>query len=207
MAFNPPTDKELQLAIASARNIVEDALPTSETTTHEEDPRSHLKGLLNPNFTTYNLPRSKTRYVDIFDVICNKPYKAYYPQSSVTLPDYFTNSGIEPFVRTRPIDDYAWGVMTIENMVMLYSAGVRWRFANLDDVTEVIDNCSTFLREFTPARCAQSAVTRNQANVLREFISELTAFRARSNNAEYISAVQRGDKVSAPMGMLFKMMS
>lgn len=118
---------------------------TRDSTTDRSDYRYNLTGVLNPDNTSYRLPKSHGRFKDILDVLLHKQYTAYYPQSFVALPNYFTDSGIDPYFSPKPWDDYALGAITIAGMIQLNANSIPWILGDADKVGEILDYTRTYL--------------------------------------------------------------
>lgn len=86
----------------------------------------------------YVIPKSKLTYTTYADVVNNKPFKGFYPESFGKVSDYFLNSGISPYYEVVDDLDYGPGVLTINTMIELTCCGRKWALARDEDIDYVI---------------------------------------------------------------------
>ena len=86
----------------------------------------------------YPIPKSKLKYTTYADVVNNKPFKGFYPESFGKVADYFLDSGISPYYEVVDDLDYGPGVLTISTMIELTCCGKKWTLARDEDIDYVI---------------------------------------------------------------------
>lgn len=161
--------EQTRILAESAYQLLEQSDPPPP----DNDPRKHFKCFLNPDNCSYRLPRSHD-FRTLEDILNYKPFRAYYPQSMIDIPAYFSNNNIEPFHEIRPIDDYAYGVATIAQMVVMTSNDMYWRLERSEDLPEIIDYLERYLMEFEFIENALPAIQKVKLNQVRVLLTTLT---------------------------------
>ena len=111
-------------------------------------------GLLRDNdMSPYTAPHSPTAYRSITEVLKKRPYKGSFPQSFTEVPEYFRRYNLAPFFEPREFDDYARGVMTIENMIELTASGQPWQLDRDQDVYEIIGIAEEYQKQLHDSNC------------------------------------------------------
>ena len=122
-----PTPQQL------ARELAEDLKHEPK----EPDSLGNVAKRMSPMYP-YVIPKSKLKYTTLADVVNNKPFKGFYPESFGNVSDYFLNSGISPYYEVVDDLDYAPGVFTISTMIELTCSGRKWALARDEDIDYVI---------------------------------------------------------------------
>lgn len=94
--------------------------------------------------SSYDIPKSTLTFRSLADVVNNKQFGGYYPESYGTVADYFQNKGISPYYEIVPGGDYAKGTLTINTMIELTNNNVKWRLAREQDVGLIIGICEAY---------------------------------------------------------------
>lgn len=102
----------------------------------KRDPRL---GILSKDpMSPYNIPSTPNYYKNIADVMNNKQFPAYYPQSYTPISPYFLENRITPYFVPGEDTDYAYGALTVAGMVELTKMGAPWRLTNENDLDIVL---------------------------------------------------------------------
>lgn len=162
--------KDIQTQEDEVKNLLYVSVTHAENA--DKDYRMHLTGVLNPDSTPYRLPKSHGEYKNIVEVLEYKPYTAYYPQSFVALPRYFSDENIEPYFSPKPWDDYALGTITISGMIQLNANGIPWLLGDLSKIDEIIRYTDIYYTVINDGTVATSHV-QYVRNIVADFLQEM----------------------------------
>lgn len=122
----------------------------------------------NDPMSPYKVPRTRdTPYVDVVDVIRNKPFKAIYPESFAPVPDYYRENNIPVPYEPVPGSDYARGSLTIDDMLELVSMDQPWALERSQDMQIIRDILQEYLNLALPQKTKSKAIANSIAGVER----------------------------------------
>jgi hypothetical protein len=164
-------DKELQREVAP---VIDNTIPC-------------LGNLVKRNWSSmsaYQIPESKTRFKSLADVINNRQFIGYYPESFGSMANYFHDNGISPYYEIIPGGDYAKGALTINTMIELTVAQVKWRLEREQDVGLVMGICEEYKKQLTPVLRPNSSNVNDihviaYYNKLEKFLTQLYKYAKR----------------------------
>lgn len=147
----------------------------------------------NDPMSPYDPPHSPVYYRSITEVLKNRPYKGSFPQSFTNIPDYFRKFNVPPFFESRDFDDYARGVMTIENMIELTATGQPWQLDRDQDVFEIISIAEEYQRQLHDPNCTAG----QNAKAIESYKVKLQSFLNRMYKARDKIEVRTHGRVKA----------
>lgn len=111
----------------------------------------HIQGVLGIDpMSPYALPKIKTKYKNITDVINHKSFHAVYPQSYTPVSNYFRTFGYTPYFSPGEDVDYAKGAITIAGMIELTISNQPWKLERDQDIELIMKIAETWLDQVGP---------------------------------------------------------
>ena len=111
------------------------------------------------SMSAYEIPVSRISFKSLADLVNNRQFTGYYPESFGTVANYFHKTGISPYYEIIPGGDYAKGALTINTMIELTMAGVKWRLEREQDIGLVMGICEEYKKQL------KSVLRPNSTNV------------------------------------------